>query len=305
MKVLIATDGSETAAAAVDFVARFPFPADASVTLLSVASQIHHRAEVLDGRHQEALDAIDNFALTEAEDIIAVQAKVFRDAGRPCSTQVRTGHPAEEIVMAAEETGADIIVVGSHGLTGVRRFLIGSVSSQVLQSAHCSVLIVRQSEEAGEGRHVAPSHGRRWRLLVAYDDSIPARKAVEFCASLPLGDSAEVEVLTVLPLVTMFRQDIRQELNETWRQTTETAKAALADAATRVGRATPNVRTVLVESGDVGDAIINAAGRLESDLIIMGNKGKGAIERFLMGSVTPRVAYHTDRSVLAIRPSRT
>ena len=101
--------------------------------------------------------------------------------------------------MTAEETGADIIVVGSHGLTGVRRFLIGSVSSQVLQSADCSVLIVKQSEDVREEEHEAPPHGRRWRLVVAYDDSIPARKAVEFCASLPLGDSAEVEILTCCP----------------------------------------------------------------------------------------------------------
>ena len=103
----------------------------------------------------------------------------------------------------------------------------------------------------------------------------------------------------------MFRQDIRQELNEIWRQTTETAKAALADTAVQIGRVTPNVRTILVESGDVGDAIVNAADRLDADLIVMGNKGKGAIERFLLGSVTQRVAYHTDRSVLAIRTSCT
>jgi len=305
MNVLIATDGSTGAAAAVDFVARFPFPDGTNFVLLSVVSQIEHRAEVLESRHQEALDATHNAALTDAEDMIAFQALVLSAAGRPFSTQVRTGHPAREIVMAAEETEADIIVVGSHGLTGIVRFLIGGVSSQVLQSAHCSVLIVRQPEDKQDEEHVAPPHGRRWRLLVAYDDSAPARKAVEFCASLPLNDLAEVEVLTVLPVVTMFRQDIRQELNEIWRQTTETDKAALADAAAQIGSVTPNVRTVLAESGDVGDAIVNAADRFDADLIIMGNKGKGAIERFLMGSVTPRVAYHTDRSVLAIRTSRT
>lgn len=46
----------------------------------------------------------------------------------------------------------------------------------------------------------------------------------------------------------------------------------------------------------MGDAIVDAADRLDADLIIMGNKGKGAIERFLLGSVTQRVAYHTNRS---------
>lgn len=213
MNVLIATDGSESAAAAVGFVARFPLPVETNLTLLSVVSQVEHRAGVLDGRYQEALDATHNIVLHEAEDRIAVQALVLRDTGRPVSTQVRTGHPAEEIVKAAEETGADIIVVGSHGLTGVRRFLIGSVSSQVLQSADCSVLIVKNPEDVRDEEPEVPPQERRWRFVVAYDDSIPARKAVEFCVSLPLGDSAEVEILTVLPVVTMFRQDIRQELD--------------------------------------------------------------------------------------------
>jgi len=301
MNILIATDGSASAAAAVEFAATFPFPDGTSFTLMSVVPRIEHRAEALDARHLEVLDATDKAAVAEAESMLAGQALLLDEAGRPGSTEVRIGHPAEEIVKAAEATAADIVVVGSHGLTGVKRYLIGSVSNQVLQSAHCSVLIVKQSEDVEPGSRVPPPHDGRWRLLVAYDDSIQAMQAVEFCSSLAFDDSAQVELLTVLPVVTMFRQEIRQELDEIWRQTTEADKAALADAAERIGSATPNVSTVLVESGDVGDAILDAADRFDAHLIIMGDKGKGAVARFLMGSATPRVAHHSKRSVLTIR----
>ena len=59
--------------------------------------------------------------------------------------------------------------------------------------------------------------------------------------------------------------------------------------------------TELVEAGDVSEAILAAGEELEADLIVLGHKGKGAIEKFLMGSVTPRIAHHTCRSLLAVR----
>jgi nucleotide-binding universal stress UspA family protein len=299
MRILLATDGSESAREAVDFVARFPFPADTAITVLSVVKHIEHRAEVLDESRRVALEESHEGAASEAETLIQQQAQILREAGWTCSTELRVGHPAEEIVLAAEELNVDLIAVGSHGLSGFKRFLLGSVSNQVLQSAHCSVLIVKKFEEVCADEQPKAEDG--WRLLVAFDDSAPARRAVEFCASLPLDESVVVDVLTVLPMVRLFRQDIRQELNSIWQETKEAEKAALAAAAAEIGRTAPNVRTELVESGDVSHAILEAGERLGADLIVMGHKGKGAIERFLMGSVTPRVAHHTCRSLLAVR----
>ena len=64
-------------------------------------------------------------------------------SGRPCEYAVRTGAPAAELVAAAIQWGADLIVLGSHGRTGLRRALLGSVARNVLMHAPCSVLIVR------------------------------------------------------------------------------------------------------------------------------------------------------------------
>jgi nucleotide-binding universal stress UspA family protein len=58
---------------------------------------------------------------------------------------------------------------------------------------------------------------------------------------------------------------------------------------------------MVLESGDVTNAILNTATDLDSDLIVVGHKGTGAIEKFLIGSVAARIGHHADRSVLAIR----
>lgn len=71
-------------------------------------------------------------------------AAEHREAGISVETGVRTGHPDREIVKAAEESGADLIVIGSHGRTGVEHALLGSVAEKVLRKAHCPVLTVKQ-----------------------------------------------------------------------------------------------------------------------------------------------------------------
>lgn len=305
MKVLLGTDGSETAAATVRFVAGFPFPAGTEVTIVSVIWDVLHEHEIaaLTTEQWGVFQETESGTRGEVEELLQSEAGMLQQAGWEVTTEIRTGHPAAQIVAAAEEYEADLIVVGSHGLTGFKRFLLGSVSSQVLQSAKQSVLIVRKAEAACDGNHREPPalEGHPWRLLVAYDGSEPSDKAIDFCTALDLDKAASIEVLTVLPMVRLFRQDIRQELNWVWQQKKETEKVELEAAAERLRQHGPSVTTALAEAGDVSQAILEAGDEFDADLIVLGHKGKGAIERFLMGSVTPRIAHHACISVLAIR----
>jgi nucleotide-binding universal stress UspA family protein len=304
MRILLGTDGSETAKAAVGFIAGFPFP-DVEVKILSVIRDVlrDHEIETLTPEQWDVFEDTRSGTHVEVDDLLGSDAELLRAAGWTATTEIRTGHPAAEIVAAAEEFDADLIVVGAHGLAGFRRFLLGSVANQVLQSAPRSVLVVRKPEPECEGsRPELPAlTGHPWRLLVCYDGSPPADKAVGFCTSLDLDDGALVRLLTVLPMVRLFRQDIRQELNWIWQEKKETEKAALEAAADLVRQVAATVTTELVEAGDVSNTILTAGDEFDADLIILGHKGKGAIEKFLMGSVTPRVAQHACRSVLAVR----
>lgn len=305
MKVLLATDGSETAAAAVRFVAGFPFPADTEMTIVSVIWDVllEHEIAALSTEQWGMFQETESGTRGEVEKLLAAEAAVLQESGWQVSTEIRSGHAAAEIVAAAEEHEADLIVVGSHGLTGFKRFLLGSVSNQVLQSAQHSVLIVRKAEEECNGRNPEPPalEDHPWRFLLCYDGSEPSNKAVEFCTRLDLDERASIQALTVLPMVRLFRQDIRQELNWVWQQKKEAEKTELDAAADRLRQHGANVTTALVEAGDVSHAILDAGDEFDADLLVLGHKGKGAIERFLMGSVTPRIAHHACISVLAIR----
>jgi len=299
MKILLATDGSETARAAVDCLLRFPFPRNSEVTVLTVIDRHAFEDEDLSGVNEEqrgTLQETDKVIKDEAQELLEHEAERLRKAGWSASGEVRIGHPAEEIVRAAEQLGSDCIIVGSHGMSGIKRFLLGSVSDHVLQYAPCSVLIVKKHD-----LHCAESR-KPLRMLLSYDDSAPARRAVEFCASLPLDDKqAEVTALTVLPLVKLYRQDIRQRLSWLWLEKKKRALATLEGVAKEIGHTTPHVATQLREAPHVSDEILHTATELNADLIVLGHKGKGAFEKFLLGSTTSRIARHASCSVLAVR----
>ncbi|MEA3413275.1 MAG: universal stress protein [Pseudomonadota bacterium] len=301
MKILLATDGSESARAATCFLEQFPFPRGSSVTVLTVVDEEFFNPEAagpLEEDQRQLLRDAERAVREEGERLLEAEAECLRKTGWEGSGMVRTGSPANEIVRAAEEIDADLVVIGSKGVTGISRFLLGSVSHQVMEYAPCSVLIVKPKEASGESDADAE---KIWRILLAFDDSEPSRKAVDLCASLPLGEHAEVTALTVMPMVRMYRQDIRQELNPIWQQKTHAAHETLDETVKAVHWATPKVSVQLRESADASHGILEAARELDSDLILLGNKGRRAIKRFLLGSVTHHVARHAGCAVWIVR----
>jgi nucleotide-binding universal stress UspA family protein len=88
----------------------------------------------------------------------------LRAAGIDAVAEIRQGDPAHEIVSAAQSTRAGLVVLGTRGLTGLRRLLIGSVARNVLLSAPCSVLVVREGSVVGPGR---ADGGRETREVVS------------------------------------------------------------------------------------------------------------------------------------------
>ena len=82
----------------------------------------------------------------DAEHRLAQVEQIETAGGKVAQTYVRLGRPAEEIVILADEIDAGLVVVGSRGLGGIRRLLLGSVSDSVVRHAHCPVLVVRKDQ---------------------------------------------------------------------------------------------------------------------------------------------------------------
>lgn len=305
MRALLAIDGSETARAAVRSAATFPFPADTEVILLTVEGDLLRadEAATLSSEARATLDESAKGSRDALGDLLQTEASVLRDAGLDVTPEIREGHAAAQIVAAAAAHDVDLIIVGSHGRTGYKRFFLGSVSTQVMQSADRSVLVVRDPGSPA-GDHPAPpptATDRPQRLLLGFDGSAPSRRAVELCAGLALDARDAVHLLTVLPTVHLYRQDIRQVMDVVWQQRRAAETAALQAAAERFDHLDAEVSTAVVEASDVGQAILDAGETFDADLIVLGHKGGGAIERFLLGSVTPKVAHHAPTSVLVVR----
>jgi nucleotide-binding universal stress UspA family protein len=141
--VVVGTDGSETATQAVRQAVELARTLEATVALVSAYEPVPaHRLR------EERRDAPEDvqWAINPREDVettLQAAAEVAQSAGVAVDVFPRQGDPADAILDVAEERGADLIVVGNKGMTGAKRFLLGSVPNKVSHHAPCSVLIIR------------------------------------------------------------------------------------------------------------------------------------------------------------------
>lgn len=170
-RVVVAVDGSEIAGEAVSTARRWPFLAATAIRTLSVAAEpvMWWPDEFAAASHNRPAHVRDAAAdvLLEHDMIAAEAAATLRASGFDAQSEVESGSPAPAIVAFADAWRADLVIMGSHGRTGVARLLLGSVARSVLHHASCSVLVVR--------RHADPVRGKRteavavpWTLVSAH-----------------------------------------------------------------------------------------------------------------------------------------
>jgi nucleotide-binding universal stress UspA family protein len=145
-RVVLAVDDSPCAKAAAEWLRRFPLPEACEVRLVTVMPLLDSwlRAHVtLAPPLVEHLETLAEHERNRARERLHDLAATLRAGGKRTVTDLRSGDPALTLLQVAEEEGADLIVVGSHGQTAAERFLIGSVSEKVMRHVPCSVLVVR------------------------------------------------------------------------------------------------------------------------------------------------------------------
>jgi nucleotide-binding universal stress UspA family protein len=139
-RLLVPLDGSETAAKALDLAARLAGTLDAEVVLFR-ASWVDPTDNAL--AYARDIDATKNSLREELE----VHASALRSEGLRARSLVKLNDPAEAILAAVKQTGSDLIVMTTHGRTGFKRWLLGSVAEKVLRAAPRPVLLVRVQPE--------------------------------------------------------------------------------------------------------------------------------------------------------------
>ncbi|MDY6864197.1 MAG: universal stress protein [Thermodesulfobacteriota bacterium] len=138
MKIIVCTDGSEYGDKTVEFAARFAEKFRIDLTILHVIEDLVPQAE---------LPTYPGFRpkKEEAEAILSHAEKLITDISREikCNKKIACGPISSEIVRIAEVEGFDGIIIGTRGLRGLKRMLLGSVAEDVMRHAHCPVTLVR------------------------------------------------------------------------------------------------------------------------------------------------------------------
>ncbi|MBZ0155289.1 MAG: universal stress protein [Alphaproteobacteria bacterium] len=223
---------------------------------------------------------------------ICFQAKeeVSSEYGIAVESVICQGDPPEVITAMARERGADLIALGTHGRKGLRRMLMGSVTSQVVLDAPCDVMVVRKPCSDCTGSYES--------VLVPFDGSASSRRALQRACSLAKSDGADITVLYVIPryeeMVEFLRTgSIRKSLHgEAERIIGEARNEALSSGISAAS---------LVREGAAPESIVEVARMLESQLIVMGSHGWKGVERAIMGSTAERVITNAPCPVLVVK----
>jgi nucleotide-binding universal stress UspA family protein len=147
MRILLPVDGSSPSQEAIDEVASRPWPTPSSVRVIAVVRPyVPPASEFVPGALSP--EELSREQRAEAEQIAVRAGERLAQTGLSVDTAVRQGDPRTAIVDEATEWGADLIVVGSHGHTGLKRLLLGSVAQAVVAHAPCSVEVARHRRAA-------------------------------------------------------------------------------------------------------------------------------------------------------------
>ena len=141
--IVVGTDGSDTATQAVRQAVDLALAVGAKIELVSAYEPVP--AQRLSQERRQAPEDLQ-WAINPREDVdltLEAAAELARAAGVPVDVYPRQGDPADAILDVAEEQEADLVIVGNKGMTGAKRFLLGSVPNKVSHHAPCSVLIIR------------------------------------------------------------------------------------------------------------------------------------------------------------------
>lgn len=219
--------------------------------------------------------------------------------------KVLEGHPRSAIAEYAQKSGADMVFVGSHGASGMVRFLLGSVAQATLRRSPCSVEIVRQVSSHGVA---GPS---AMKIVLATDGSDSSMAAAASVANRPWPPASQIRVISVVPVVAPLSDALPTD--PVYYLTPDVGEELQKQARTRAGEAVARARQVLdhahiksVEAdslslGDPREVILDQAKNWGADLIVTGSHGYRGFDRLMLGSVSEAVAMHAHCSVEVIR----
>ena len=323
--ILVPIDGSHFAEQALQY---------AHMLARTFSSQVH-LLEVIPDLERERM-RIDSLTLVHSGNLSSEQMRLTHDAamelrnhtegylqsqaaplqadGIQTEVHVHFGHAAEEIRLLAVDIKADLIVMATHGYSGIKRWTLGSVADKVIHATSIPVLLIRGSDKS-------PVHRAALRrLLVPLDGSALASQALLLAQELAERAKAKMILLYAVDPVTETVPSVGMDgtifatgMHDSRNPNMSDITAALEE---RRERALHSLEHILDTRGDVkqssvvvsvvgypAEIIVDEAERRQVDLIVMATHGYTGIKRWALGSVADKVLHSTQTPLLLIRVS--
>ncbi|MEE9618246.1 MAG: universal stress protein [Anaerolineae bacterium] len=310
-KVVVPLDGSELAEEVLPHVVEMIRGRDSQAYLLSVAPMMRGAARPVvdlrpDGEERQRVEQ-------ELKEYLRKVASRLESVAAEVEVTVRSGRPADEILIFADNVGADLIAMTTHGRSGIRDWIFGSVADRILRGATCPVLLVR----AGQTKLRTTYQ----RILIPLDGSELAEQILPYVKAFirsdqtfPLeGGLRGATRVFLVSILTTGLGDRTVTLLTSYPPGLQLSATALRYAEVEMQRYLRSVAAVLrdhgaivsigVRQGAPAYEILTYAAEVEADLIGMTTHGLSGLSRWVYGNVAGKVLQGAHSPVLLVRPT--
>ena len=288
-KILAPLDGSELAEKALPYAKTIAEVKDSEVVLfaVSVTARGTRRARLL-------------------ETYMDVKAKNFKTKGMKVSTAVAYGDVAEEIIEYADKNKVDLIIISTHGYSGIKRWMLGSVTQKVLYGTPTPILLIKsKSPEIPNVKFK--------KILLPVDGSPFSEATFPYVEELAKNTKAEVILIEVSesPIVPSYGD---RPINPTWNKYRDTLWVELQQHTSEYLEKIKDdlvKRGIKVKSqavkgnaGETANKIMQSANKENVDLVVIATHGRTGISRWVYGSVANSIVQESIQPVMLIRPTK-
>ncbi len=297
-RILVPLDGSRLAEQALSCAMTLGRGLPAELVLFRAVSIPSDVQEALDGAGLKPDPLMEQLEL-EATEYLEAMSHLLAKSDLCFSHAVRHGLAAEAILDSVEQMDIQLVVMASHGYTGIQRWTHGSVAERVLQSASVPVLLVRAKEGGSKG---LPEACPCRRILVPLDGSKVAEQVLP--AVTPIARALGCDMTLFQVPIVYASGSLMGEWYIPWQGSFETANQ---DAQTYLEHLATSLREQGIEAstatcvGPVAESIIDYAEVNSADLIAMCTHGRTGLARWALGSVADRVLRAGGKPILLVR----
>lgn len=294
LTALIPLDGTEFSESAFELLPMVKSMGVDKVVLVSVWQSAWEEKDHPEGRQEGEWKEVEEKGRTSLEAYLNERAERVKAMGFSSEGVMRTGKPADEVIDYAETSDADLIIIATHGRTGIARWRLGSVADVIVRHAPCPALVVGPNVEVELKPYALK------RILVPLDGSALGETALPMASWISRLTGAEIDLVRSVSVAPVAYDDTMGGgvyPIDLLTAMEDASRIYLDRMASVVGG---KARTSLLIGG-AGDQILEYLKESPADLVIMAAHGRAGVKRVVLGSVTDRVL-HGPAPVLVLRP---